>query len=187
MKHYPRTIPHEAALAPPRIPQFHAVKIRIREDGWTPQRQAEFIGHLAQTRSVTEAARLVGMARETAYRLRSREWSESFCAAWDVAVGSAVIEKGATRERAIGHDTSHSKVTADDHDGTSQAAPKRRRMVTNAELHWRVKTGLWQLKFYRGVFKLAWRKGDNAALLSLLSRLDRSRPTASGSTVSHTG
>ncbi|MGB3740094.1 MAG: hypothetical protein WA948_12180, partial [Pontixanthobacter sp.] len=86
MKTYRTRIPPEAAKAPPRIPQFHAVRVRIREDGWTPQRQAKFIGYLAQTGSVTDAARLVGMARETAYRLRTREWSESFCSAWDAAM-----------------------------------------------------------------------------------------------------
>ena len=70
-----------------RLPCFHAVPGRARRDGWTPLRQAEFIGHLAETGTVGEAARRVGMARETAYRLRSRCWSESLCAAWDAALG----------------------------------------------------------------------------------------------------
>lgn len=34
----------------PRIPLFHAVPTRVCADGWTPLRQAEFIGHLAETR-----------------------------------------------------------------------------------------------------------------------------------------
>ena len=162
MKFYPKRIPPDVAKAAPRIPQFHAVRVRIREDGWTPRRQAEFIGHLAQTRSVTEAARRVGMARETAYRLRGKEWSESFCAAWDAAMADA-----ARRSRGT--------VTPDGHDGKSHHALKPKRMVTNAELMWRMETGLWHLHFYRGVFKSAWRKGDDSALLRLCARLDRAK------------
>ncbi|MGB3739243.1 MAG: hypothetical protein WA948_07810, partial [Pontixanthobacter sp.] len=117
---------------------------------------------LAQTGSVTDAARLVGMARETAYRLRTREWSESFCSAWDAAMAHA-----AGRSRRT--------VTPDGHDGKSHAPQKPERMVTNAELMWRVETGLWRLHFYRGVFKHAWRKGDDSALLRLCTRLDRAK------------
>ncbi|HZF45333.1 MAG TPA: hypothetical protein VEZ26_03280, partial [Sphingomonadaceae bacterium] len=69
------------------VPGFVPVPLRARADGWTPRRQAAFLGYLAQTRSVSEAARLVGMARETAYRLRARRGAESFAAAWDVAMG----------------------------------------------------------------------------------------------------
>ncbi|MBX7461759.1 hypothetical protein [Qipengyuania huizhouensis] len=64
--------------APRRIPSFHITPGRRRGDGWTPVKQAEFIGELAETRSVTKAARRVGMTRETAYRLRRRKWSASF-------------------------------------------------------------------------------------------------------------
>ena len=81
MKHY-------APLRPPvRIPAFHPVPLRGRRDGWTPLRQAEFIGQLAVTRSVSAAARRVGMARESAYRLRGRAGAGSFAAAWDAALG----------------------------------------------------------------------------------------------------
>lgn len=100
MKHYPPTPPrpHRKHV---RIPRFHAVPGRARRDGWTPLRQAEFIGHLAETRSASKAARAVGMGRETAYRLRRRRWSESFCAAWDAALGkqpSAPPRKVTTEE-----------------------------------------------------------------------------------------
>lgn len=50
-------------------------------------RQAAFLGALAETGSVSEAARRVGMARETAYRLRARPDGQSFAAAWDAALG----------------------------------------------------------------------------------------------------
>jgi hypothetical protein len=68
------------------IPPFYAVQTRVRPGGWTPLKQAEFIGHLAETRCVRTAARVVGMSRETAYRLRSKPGAASFCAAWDAAL-----------------------------------------------------------------------------------------------------
>ena len=40
----------------PRLPAFHPVPTRTRCDGWTPARQAEFIGVLAETGSVSAAA-----------------------------------------------------------------------------------------------------------------------------------
>jgi molybdenum-dependent DNA-binding transcriptional regulator ModE len=61
--------------------------MRARTDGWTPERQAAFLGALAETGSVSAAARRVGMARETAYRLRRRCDATSFAAAWDAVVG----------------------------------------------------------------------------------------------------
>lgn len=88
MKHYP----------PPRgplhrrkrsIPAFHPVPVCPRADGWTPQRQVDFIGHLAETGSVLAAARAVSMGREGAYRLRRRHGAAGFAAAWDAALGKA--------------------------------------------------------------------------------------------------
>jgi hypothetical protein len=70
-----------------RVPAFVPVPTRGRADGWTAMRQAAFLGALAETRSVREAARRVGMARETAYRLRRRAGAESFAAAWDAVLG----------------------------------------------------------------------------------------------------
>lgn len=83
MKLYP------AHRAPSRALAFYPVPTRSRYDGWTPQRQAEFIGQLAATRSVCAAARWVGMARESAYRLRRRAGAASFALAWDAALGLA--------------------------------------------------------------------------------------------------
>lgn len=81
MKTYPLPRP------PVRVPAFHPVPVRSRHDGWTPLRQAEFLGHLAVTCSVSAAAQAVGMAREGAYQLRARPGAESFAAAWDAALG----------------------------------------------------------------------------------------------------
>lgn len=142
MKHYfpapPRLRRHAR-----RIPDFHAVPARARRDGWTPLRQAEFIGHLAATRSVSAAAKAVSMARESAYRLRSRPWAEEFCAAWDAALGNK----------------SHKPVTFP-------------RKVTLAELQWRVESGLWRVQLEKGRYAGVLHKADNSALLSLLARLN---------------
>lgn len=70
-----------------RIPGFTPVPLRVRKDGWTPIRRAEFLGLLAQTRCVSRAATLVGMSRESAYRLRGKAGAEEFAAAWDAILG----------------------------------------------------------------------------------------------------
>ncbi|HEU0043331.1 hypothetical protein [Sphingomonas sp.] len=62
---------------------FTPVPVRARRDGWTPQRQRDFIAALADVRCVVVAARLVGRSFQTAYRLRARADAVSFAAAWD--------------------------------------------------------------------------------------------------------
>ena len=76
-----------------RVPAFTPVPLRYRRDGWTPGRQADFLGHLAESRSVAAAARHVGKSRESAYRLRDKPGAESFAAAWD----SILAQRGAAR------------------------------------------------------------------------------------------
>lgn len=85
MKTYPPARRRKARH--PRVPAFLPVPQRVRSDGWTPERQARFLAELAITRSVTKAARKVGMARETAYRLRAKPGAQSFAAAWDRVLG----------------------------------------------------------------------------------------------------
>jgi hypothetical protein len=68
------------------VPAFTPVPLRYRRDGWTPGRQADFLGHLAETGRVAAAAAHVGMTRESAYRLRDKPGAESFAAAWDAIV-----------------------------------------------------------------------------------------------------
>jgi len=165
--------------APRRIPSFHITPGRTRGDGWTPVKQAEFIGELAETRSVTEAARRVGMTRETAYRLRRRKWSASFCAAWDAAMGRPVmafrpkfegaglmvaqLEKLGLRGRALGM-ARPGQVPADEEAPISK--------VTNAELAWRCETGIWSVILRRGKYAGVLRKADDSALLRLVARTD---------------
>ena len=91
MKNYPPII-----ARPPRhvrVPAFVPVPLRGRGDGWMPLRQAAFLGARAETGSVVAAARRVGMARETAYRLRRKAGAESFAAAWDKVTGGNTAPK----------------------------------------------------------------------------------------------
>lgn len=130
-------------------PFFHPVPMRSRVDGWTPDRQAAFIGYLAETGSVCEAAKRIGMARETAYRLRQHAWGHGFAAAWDAALGKLP---------------------------TAQKPPLRK--VTNEQLFYRLETGFYRPVLYRGRFKTIARKPDNSALLALVGRLGIARAAA---------
>ena len=92
MKTYP---PKQPRALPPRrrrIPAFHPVPLSPRSDGWTHERQAQFIGVLAETRSVLAACRRISMGRESAYRLRKPPGAAGFAAAWDAA-----LERGVQR------------------------------------------------------------------------------------------
>jgi hypothetical protein len=73
-----------------------------RHDGWTPAKQARFLRRLAATHCVSEAARSVGMGRQSAYKLRNRLRGEPFDVAWQAAFRlqyDALLE--AAVERAI--------------------------------------------------------------------------------------
>lgn len=70
-----------------RVPPFYPVPVRTRRDGWTIERQADFLGLLAECGSVIGACEGVGMSRKSAYRLRALPGAESFAAAWDAALG----------------------------------------------------------------------------------------------------
>ncbi len=62
---------------------------RPRADGWTPQRQVDFIALLADIGCVEQAAREVGMSVMSCYRLRRAPGAENFAAAWDAALAQA--------------------------------------------------------------------------------------------------
>ncbi|TRD10582.1 hypothetical protein FGU71_00995 [Erythrobacter insulae] len=147
MKHY----------APPlKLPPFHAVQTRARSDGWTPLRQAQFIGHLAQTRSVSAAAKAISMSRESAYRLRARVGAEGFAAVWDMALARRDTAEGfaqvhAARMRAL-----------------AALAPSRK--VTLDALDWRIETGKFQVVMRAGRFHRVRHVLDNNALLCALRR-----------------
>lgn len=61
------------------------VLLRYRHDGWTPDRQLEFIQALADSGCVDAACRAVGMSREAAYALRRRPDAQAFRLAWAAA------------------------------------------------------------------------------------------------------
>lgn len=61
-----------------------------REDGWTPERQFEFVEHLKIHASPRRAAAAVGMSVVSAYKLRNDPASEHFRAQWAVAVSDCM-------------------------------------------------------------------------------------------------
>ena len=68
-------------------PSFDPVPLdRIRHDGWTAQRQRDFIAALIAMGSVGQAAKAVGMGKASAYNLRKRPGAGDFNAAWDRAL-----------------------------------------------------------------------------------------------------
>ena len=64
--------------------------LRHRDDGWTTQRQRDFLEALASCGSVAGACGRVGMSRESAYALRRRVEGRGFAQAWDAARALAV-------------------------------------------------------------------------------------------------
>ena len=74
----------------PRVPAFYPVPVHPSPVSWTLERQAHFLGWLAETGSVSAACARVGMSRNSAYKLRKRPRAESFAAAWDAALGKPV-------------------------------------------------------------------------------------------------
>ena len=125
-----------------RVPPFMPVPLRARADGWTPERQARFIGLLAETGSVAEAARRCGMGRESAWRLRRRHAAESFAHAWDAVVA------------------------------IRQGTPLPRRKVTLSELGGYAIEGPFMVQMRRRRFLRAQRKPCTTALLRHIRRLD---------------
>jgi hypothetical protein len=73
----------------PDIP-FTPVPVRYRRDGWTADKQIDFIEALAACGCVDEACKRVGMGRSSVYDLRARIDAASFRAAWEAALDHAV-------------------------------------------------------------------------------------------------
>ena len=85
------------------IPDFRPVPRETdRHDGWTADVQRRFVEALADTGSVTAAARTVGRAARGAYELRRHPEAGEFRHAWNAALDIAVrlIEDG-VMDRAI--------------------------------------------------------------------------------------
>ncbi|WP_435416941.1 hypothetical protein WAB17_08560 [Parerythrobacter aurantius] len=72
--------PSPTAFAPAGLPGSAA-----RHDGWSLEKQVGFLRQLSATHSIADAAKSVGMSRQSAYRLRSRLKGKAFDLAWEVA------------------------------------------------------------------------------------------------------
>lgn len=70
-------------------PDFLPVPLNPRHDGWTPERQWAFVEALADTASVSQAAKIVGMSTRSAHKLRRHPLAAEFRAACDAALGQA--------------------------------------------------------------------------------------------------
>jgi hypothetical protein len=120
-----------------------------RADGWSPRRQGDFSGYLAETRSVLEACRRVGTGRESAYRLRKRAGAAGFAAAWDSALGLP-----------------HARIDPASGKATGLDACKR------------FESGLVEVVMHRGRFVASYWKSDENALLQHYSALLSARRAA---------
>jgi hypothetical protein len=129
-----------------RVPPFLPVPLRARADGWSIERQARFIGFLAETGSVAAAARRVGMSRESAHRLRRRPGAASFTHAWDIVIAC------------------HEGLPRDD-------AQFPRRKITPDELFERAFDGAIHIRMRRRRFVRAQRKPSSSALFRLYVRV----------------
>lgn len=70
--------------------------------GWTIDRQLRFLISLAETGSVTVAARTVGMSPRAAYHLRMRAGHDGFRRAWVAAINQAWLNlQSVAMDRAI--------------------------------------------------------------------------------------
>jgi len=66
-------------------PDFEPVALRYRSDGWTPQRQVDFLEALADCGIVRQAAAEVGMSEKSVSRLRRRPEARAFDLACEAA------------------------------------------------------------------------------------------------------
>lgn len=81
---------------------FAPVPLRAHHNGWSPELQLRFIVALARGAGPDEAARSLGMTRQSAYRLRKRSGARSFAAAWDRAQAFARSVARVARSPAAG-------------------------------------------------------------------------------------
>jgi hypothetical protein len=81
-------------------PVFEPASIRIRHDGWTAQRQLDFIRVLTETGCVSEACAEVQISARSAYRLREHPKAQGFRAAWDHALSLSTARLSALASNA---------------------------------------------------------------------------------------
>jgi len=71
------------------VGEFPAPSREARRHRWTRARMVAFLHALAACRNVSQAARSVGMGRQSAYKLRQRKRGTPFALAWDMALEPA--------------------------------------------------------------------------------------------------
>ena len=76
----------ESTAQTPCIPAVSYRTNDPRKDGWTPDREAGFVAHLADHGVVAEACRAVGMGISGAYALRRRPDGIAFDLGWKAAM-----------------------------------------------------------------------------------------------------
>lgn len=85
---------HEAPKGRPStsvVPNFTPVpREKPRIDGWTAEKQRDFIAYLTETGSVDMACQAVGMSTNGAYALRRANGAEEFRAAWIAALDHGI-------------------------------------------------------------------------------------------------
>lgn len=87
-----QTDPIDPVTATP-LEAFQPVPLRrSRFDGWTAERQRDFISALAETGSISQACHHVGITARSAYRLRADPRGRQFAAAWDQALRAATAK-----------------------------------------------------------------------------------------------
>ena len=91
------------AAKPGQLPAFTPVpRAYQRHDGWTDERQQNFIAALADTGSVKAAAHRVNMTPEGAYLLRRHPEGQSFRSAWEAALALGIQQlEDIAMERAL--------------------------------------------------------------------------------------
>ena len=83
----PRKLPSAKLPADPPRPQTKgSTQRRQKHTAWTRKKMADFLRELAASQSVSQAARSVGMSRQSAYRLRNRVKETPFDLGWEVAL-----------------------------------------------------------------------------------------------------
>ena len=74
----------------PKPNNFTPIPLNPRHDGWSAERQIDFIEALAECGCVEDACKAVGMGRSSAYALRARPDAIAFRLAWDAALDHGV-------------------------------------------------------------------------------------------------
>jgi hypothetical protein len=82
MEHQPI---HPEAPADP-LASYTPVTLRARRDGWTADRQRQFLTALTETGCISDACKAAGVSPRSAHRLRARPDATAFARAWDEAL-----------------------------------------------------------------------------------------------------